>query len=301
MKQAIIDIGSNSMRLTVYEIEEGYFKILFKEKIMAGLAAYVEKRALSKTGIAVACNGLLEFKEVLKSLDIGNVVVFATASLRNIDNAGEALAKIYAVSGYEVEILSGGDEALYSYAGAMHNIDVGSGALMDIGGASTEIVSFKDRDVTGTASVELGSLNLFKQYVRYILPSLGEIKKIRRVIRQSVDVGSGFTFKKNSTLVCVGGTARAVLSLAQSILGLDEEENSLSHKQFDTFCSFLLAPDKEVANLILRFKADRIHTVIPGTLIMQHVVNLFEAEEIIVSKYGVREGYLCRKILISDN
>ena len=65
------------MRLTVYESENGDFKILFKEKIMAGLAGYVEKGALSKTGITVAINGLLEFREVLESLAIENVVAFA--------------------------------------------------------------------------------------------------------------------------------------------------------------------------------------------------------------------------------
>lgn len=301
MKQAIIDIGSNSMRLTVYESENGDFKILFKEKIMAGLAGYVEKGALTKTGITVAINGLLEFREVLESLAIENVVAFATASLRNVSNAEEALTKVEAASGYQVELISGDDEAYYSYSGAMHNLDIDSGALMDIGGASTEIVSFKDREVTGTVSVGLGSLNLFKQYVSFVLPSRGEIKRIRRAARDCIDKGSGFKFKRNASLVCVGGTARAVLSLARDIFDLEGEENRLSRKQFDTLCSFLLSPDKEVADLILRLKPDRIHTMIPGALIMQHVVNLFDAEEIIVSKYGVREGYLCRKILIPDS
>lgn len=301
MKQAIIDIGSNSMRLVVYEIGDGDFKILFKEKIMAGLAGYVERGVLSKSGIAVACNGLLEFRDVLELLDIANVEVIATASLRNISNAQEALAKIDAVSGYNVDIVSGDEEARYSYAGAMYNVDISSGAFMDIGGASTEVVSFEGRKLTGSASIELGSLKLFKEYVKYIIPSLREIEKIRRAIKESINAGSGFTFKKNSTLVCVGGTARAVLSLAQNIFELDETGNSLSREQFDKFCSFFLSPSKEVADLILKLKPDRIHTMIPGALIMQNIVKLFDPDEIIVSSYGLREGYLCRKLLISDN
>ena len=86
MKQAIIDIGSNSIRLTVYETEGQSFRILFREKIMAGLAGYVEDGKLSAEGIECACAGLLTFRKILQTLQIENVRIFATASLRNISN-----------------------------------------------------------------------------------------------------------------------------------------------------------------------------------------------------------------------
>ena len=70
MKQAVIDIGSNSMRLTVYETNAGSFAVLFKDKVMAGLAGYVEEGVLSREGIARACQGLLSFQAVLEALDI---------------------------------------------------------------------------------------------------------------------------------------------------------------------------------------------------------------------------------------
>ena len=75
MKQAIIDIGSNSIRLTLYETEGQSFKILFREKIMAGLAGYVEDGKLSAEGIECACAGLLTFRKILQTLQIGNVCI----------------------------------------------------------------------------------------------------------------------------------------------------------------------------------------------------------------------------------
>ena len=84
MKQAIIDIGSNSIRLTLYETEGQSFKILFREKIMAGLAGYVEDGKLSAEGIECACAGLLTFRKILQTLQIENTRIFATASLRNV-------------------------------------------------------------------------------------------------------------------------------------------------------------------------------------------------------------------------
>lgn len=115
MKQAIIDIGSNSIRLTLYETEGQSFKILFREKIMAGLAGYVEDGKLSAEGIECACAGLLTFRKILQTLQIENVCVFATASLRNISNTAMALSVIRAATGFSVEVISGEDEALFGY------------------------------------------------------------------------------------------------------------------------------------------------------------------------------------------
>ena len=100
MKQAIIDIGSNSIRLTLYETGGQSFKILFREKIMAGLAGYVEDGKLSAEGIECACAGLLTFRKILQTLQIGNVCIFATASLRNISNTERALSVIRAATGF---------------------------------------------------------------------------------------------------------------------------------------------------------------------------------------------------------
>ena len=123
MKQAVIDIGSNSMRLSVYETTEtGTFTILFKDKIMAGLAGYVEEGALSPEGITRAILGLRSFRGTLRALNIPQVAVFATASLRNIRNTAQAVAEIQRGTGFAIEVLSGEEEARLGYAGAMEEL-----------------------------------------------------------------------------------------------------------------------------------------------------------------------------------
>ena len=177
MKQAIIDIGSNSMRLTVYEIMGEKFKILFREKSMAGLAGYVEEGRLSAEGIARACSGLLEFRERLAALDIVNVAVFATASLRNIFNTAEAVWAIQTATGFSVEVLSGTEEALLGYYGAELEASSPSGAFLDIGGGSTEVVVFDRGEPVQSASFRVGSLSLYRSYVKKILPGDGALKR----------------------------------------------------------------------------------------------------------------------------
>lgn len=299
MKQAIIDIGSNSMRLTLYEIQNQNFKILFREKVMTGLAGYVEDGKLCAEGIECACAGLLKFQNVLKTLAIENVAVFATASLRNISNTKEALSAIQSSTGYEVEVISGEDEALFGYAGAMQQFQLRSGAFMDIGGASTEVVTFEEGKPIDIKSFPVGSLSLYRRCVKKVLPGEGSLKRLHQEINNVIDVEKEKIIPR-AQIVGVGGTARAVLKLTRRYYHLDEMCNTITAKQLDGLCEFLCSGKKEAIDLILRLEADRIHTLIPGLLVLRHVFKLFEAEQLIVSQYGVREGYLCERIL-KDN
>ena len=296
MKQAIIDIGSNSIRLTLYETEGQNFKILFREKIMAGLAGYVEDGKLSAEGIECACAGLLTFRGILQTLAIDHIRVFATASLRNVSNTEQALSVIRAATGYSVEVISGEDEALFGYAGAMQELHLTSGAFLDIGGASTEIVTFEEGKPVDFASFSIGSLSLYRRCVKKILPGEGSLKRLRQEIARTIDVSEG-ALTPRPLIVGVGGTARAALKLARHYYKMSEDCRSMTAGQLDGLCKFLCSGKKGASDLIVRLEAERIHTLVPGLLILQHVFGLFQAEQLVVSKYGVREGYLCQRIL----
>lgn len=296
MKHAVIDIGSNSMRLTLYETEGESFKIIFREKIMAGLAGYVEKGELSAGGIECTCSGLLEFRKILQTLKIEEVSVFATASLRNISNTQQALSVIQAATGYSVEILTGEDEAYLGYSGAIQEFPLTSGAFFDIGGASTELVTFDDGKPTDVISFPVGSLSLYRRCVKKILPGDGSRKRLRRVISETIKPDRK-TFNHRPLLVGVGGTARAALKLSRYYYRLSDDCNSITAEHVDELCEFLCSGSKQASDLILCLEADRIHTLVPGLLILQHISHLFKAEQLVISSYGVREGYLCQKII----
>ncbi len=297
MNQAVIDIGSNSMRLTAYETNGQSFKTLFKEKIMAGLAGYVENGYLNSDGIQCACNGLLEFKSMLEALGIKNAVAFATASLRNIKNTDEAVAAVEAATGFPVEVITGEREAIYGYVGAMHDLSMLKGVFVDIGGASTEIAVFDDGVVQRASSFCIGSLKLYRECVKNILPGKGSIERMHKTIRAAFAKAEFPKAKLQMPLACVGGTARAVLKLAAKVFALPDSCRSVTAKQLQTLCDMLCAADKTATDLILKLAPERIHTMIPGILILKYIVEQFGAPEIVISKYGVREGYLCQKIL----
>ncbi len=297
MKQAVIDIGSNSVRLTLYRIDGQSFKIIFREKIMAGLAGYVENGALSPEGIKCACDALFEFRQTLETLNICKAAVFATASLRNISNSKAAIAEIEAATGFSVEVISGEEEARLGYTGAIRELHISDGAFVDVGGASTEVVIFENGEAQSSVSFGVGSLSLYRRCVKNILPGDGSLKRIKAVLKADIDDKKILPQEKHSPLICVGGTARAVLKLAVKYFKLPESCRSITAPQLEQLSDLLCKGDRRAVDLILRTEADRIHTIVPGLMILRHIFTHFNANELIVSKYGVREGYLCQKIL----
>lgn len=293
MKYALIDMGSNSIRLSVYRVDESGFKILFKEKQMAGLASYVENGDLSKDGIEVAVSVLNDFNKTLDMLEIADRRVFATASLRNINNTAEALEIIKEKTGVDVEVLSGEKEAQCGYLGAMVDCKRDSGIFVDIGGASSEITVFESGSIRSAMSLGLGSLKLYHEEVKKILPGKKSIKHIQKRIDKTLR----FSPLRMEECVATGGSARACLRICSHLYNLEGDNRIISKDNLDRLYSLLTGDDKKAAEIILKYEPERIHTFIPGLMILRSIVNVYGCKNIYVSRYGIREGYLLSEII----
>lgn len=296
MKYALIDMGSNSIRLTVYDLYQTDFRILFKEKIMAGLAGYVEHGRLTREGVDCACRGLLEFQNTLDLLQIKNLEVFATASLRNISNTAQAVDQIFQTTGIPVEVLTGEAEAQYGFYGATCDIRIPNGLFADVGGASAELALFEGRQVQCAASVPVGSLKLYRDCVKKILPGKESRKRIENAVQSAFANVPLDAFPQKEHMVCVGGTARASLRLCRKIFGMPEDCRTVTREQLESLFRQLRKSNRDAADLILRYEPERIHTLIPGIMVLWYLAEKFRVSDITVSHYGVREGYLRRKI-----
>ena len=263
---------------------------------MAGLAGYVERGALSGEGVARAKSALLEFKRTLELLDIHRVAVIATAALRNVTNTDQAVRELQQATGFPVTVLSGQQEARLGYAGAMEELHLKSGVFVDVGGASTEVVAFQGGQVVDSASFAVGSLSLYRTCVKKILPGPGSLERIRHTLRREMDEKGLDPKEKRSPLVGVGGTARAVLKLARQRFDLDGDCRTVTRAQLEELVNLLTQGEREAAGLILKTAPDRIHTLVPGLMVLVHIIKAFHADELVVSRYGVREGYLCQML-----
>ena len=139
---------------------------------------------------------------------------------------------------------------------------------------------------------------LFEMEVPEIYDGTVEIKSVAREAgsRTKLAVWSADPKEKRSPLVGVGGTARAVLKLARQRFDLDGDCRTVTRAQLEELANLLTQGEREAAGLILKTAPDRIHTLVPGLMVLVHIIKAFHADELVVSRYGVREGYLCQML-----
>lgn len=301
MKCAIVDLGSNTIRLSLYNtLENGSFETLFSKKYMAGLAGYVSHGIMSNDGINQACAVLLDFKVLLQQLGVNEMHVFATASLRNIKNTEKALETIKRRTGLCVDVIAGSEEGILAYYGALYTTDLKNGIMFDIGGGSTEFVRVKNGKVKKSQSISIGSLNLFHNHVSGLWPDKKEQKAIAKRISKRLDAVD-FPKKAPEKVCCVGGTCRAILNIVNYHFNKEENNRIITKEEFNKILKILLKRDAASRNYILKLCPDRVHTIIPGMLVVKEIIERLHCEKIWVSRYGVREGYLCKNFLMTGS
>ena len=292
----IVDLGSNTIRLSIYHCDGGQFRLLLNKKTMAGLAGYVRHGVLSDSGILVACRTLAAYRALLDNFSVRDMHVFATASLRNITNTAEAVQTIRDITGITVEVLSGDEEAALSFKGAVLPGGVPTGLLADIGGGSFELVAYEDMAITSACSLPVGSLSLYTHFTESLFPTKAERKVMRAHVRELLD-RAGTEHIQSKYLCGVGGTIRALAKLCNDVYHRDPELRTMSAGELRDLYRLLKADGKDVLRQVLRSAPDRVHTLFPGLIILNTIVKTCGVETVSASATGVREGYLMDRVL----
>ncbi|WP_294468253.1 hypothetical protein [uncultured Anaerofustis sp.] len=299
MKYAVIDIGSNSIKLRVYKIKNDKINILFSNRITAGLAYHIENNIMTYEGIIKAVEVLNEYISLIKNFSVDKYYIYATASIRNIENTTEVTDEIFKLTECRIDVLSSKDEATLGFKGIMEDIDITDGLMIDIGGGSSEAVSFMNGEKKEDISFPIGSLNLYKKFVHDFLPAKEEIEIITKNISKEINDTDSFSFDKykNIKSICmIGGTAYSLLKLINNHFDLNKDNKVIQLSKFKELKKVLLNDYSKAKELIIKSCPDRVHTIIPGILILDSIIDKTYAENIIVSDYGLSEGYLIRKI-----
>ena len=244
----VIDLGSNTIRLCVYEVKDDTlhsyrkkdFRSLINNKVMAGLASHVEQGIFTDRGIDRAVDVLRGHIKRLKHFDCVRVDVFATAVLRNSSNSAQVIASLSEKTGFPIKLLSEEEEAYLGFVGASCETPILSGTLIDIGGGSTELISVVDGTPINPASLAQGSLSSFVDNVKGILPTREAIHSITLNIRQKLSLLPAFDTYKHEQLFGIGGSLRAATKVyAQAFAGGVRPE-VINAKQLDDMVSLLL-------------------------------------------------------------
>lgn len=291
----VVDIGSNTVRFNVYRNDKSKYKVVVGKKSFVGLSAYIRDGAITEAGSERLHKIVARIGTSIRDLDLENFYLFATAAVRNASNGRDIVKSIKKETGLKIEILSGREEAYCDYVGAMDekNQKIDDALLVDIGGGSTEIIRVKKGVFEDSVSLPEGSLSLYSTHVSTVIPRIEEYREMKSYIGDLIE-RSRFKACGAREMYGIGGTIRATGEIAydlfhkgnESVTGLRETENIIRR---------LLLQDPETLKSQLKVAPERVHTQVPGMIILREVMKKYGMKEINILENGVREGYLIRK------
>lgn len=297
LKAAVVDIGANSVRMNVYDIniKTGRFFVCDSARSMLGLAAYASGGRLSAEGEGKLFSVLREYLARAGSIPADSFSAFATASLRGLENADKVVSSIKNRLGVNIRIIGGDEEAaldfeatLSHFAGTLSS----RGVVIDMGGGSTELIGFENGEKKYAVSLPIGCLALSKKYVK--TPprvSVSERENIIKYVGSTLSAHSalrGF----GGTAYLIGGTARASARIFMGTTGSSGQTDGFCFSNDDFFYVVGAVSAPAGGTLVKRFASDRTVTAAPGIIALGEIVRFIGADKLTVSGAGVREGYL---------
>lgn len=305
-RYGIIDLGSNTIRLCIYEVSRAErrplqrrdISILLNYKIMAGLASHVKDGLMTESGIKRAIKTINSHLKSASHFSCNRIDIFATAVLRNCENAIEATAAIEAGIGMRISTLSNEEEAHLGFLGAKLDRTMSEGTMVDIGGGSTELTHIADGLDLDKSSIPLGSLSSFAAHVQGLMPTLDELDAIREDFHSLVEEVNAESFCAER-LFGIGGSIRSAAKIYGDLCNDGDRFDYLLPEHLKAIFALYAEEPDSFAHNALRTVPDRIHTFLPGCAIIDEVFSITGASRLDICRYGVREGYLAERVLVT--
>lgn len=286
MKYSLIDIGSNTVRLVIYDTENNNKEILNKAEFL-GLISYVNDGKINEDGEKRLVETLNAMKKIAENSGSDKMYAFATASLRDIKDKDSLIEKLFMKTGITVDIISGTEEAMYDYTAISNAYKVNVGAAFDLGGGSCQLMYFENGVLPECKSMPIGALRLYNEYVAKTLPDGEEYGNIKdAVIRQISD----FAILKNHgniPVFAMGGAACTVSMIHQRLSGEVKTEFSV-----DELRKMTELGEDTISKLVPK----RLTTIVPALIVMITICEYISVDKIIVTDVGVRDGVLAARI-----
>lgn len=286
---AVIDIGSNSVRLVVFSNTSRVPDVVFNEKLMAGLGAEVgETGRMDTAAMNVAVSTLKRFKSLCEQMQVHEVRVIATAAVRDAKNGQKFVERVREECGLEIRIIDGEEEARLAGLGVLSGEPSATGIAGDLGGGSLELARLQDGKVQETVSLPIGPLRLMSRFGR-------NRSKTKKFLRQTFEGIPWLSECEGENLYLVGGAWRNIAKLM-----MREKSNPLpilhgyysSRTEISSYCRRISKLD--VADIPFGSSLpSRRRAVLPtAAIILTELLRAIQAKRAVVSSYGLREGLL---------
>jgi exopolyphosphatase / guanosine-5'-triphosphate,3'-diphosphate pyrophosphatase len=304
-RYASIDIGTNTVLMAVCDLsDEGVFVPIADFQEFPRLGKDVDRdRVISDESLARVVNTLIGYLDQCKQMKVEEIIACGTSALRDAGNREDILHKIFVATGLKVEVLSGAEEAKYTYVGAVSGLTPGGKltGVIDIGGGSTELSIGKGTQLMYSASIDIGCVRLTERHFLSFPPLEENIRNARNEVRD--------TFKKlkipqPETMIGVAGTITTLASINLNQLKFNAEEiegyilSLISIRElFDLFSALSL----DTIRTYPQINRGREDILLAGILILSEFIELFNLSSIITSTRGLRYGIILRDSVLNQS
>ncbi len=286
---AVIDVGSNSVRLVLFRIEGQALWPVFNEKTMAGLGRGAgETGKLHPEGAAAALRTLKRFAALLDAKGVETRHAVATAAVRDCEDGPAFVERVRAETGLAIEVLSGEEEGRRSALGVLAGIGEADGVAGDLGGSSLELARLSGRKVGDAVTLPLGPLA--------VLTDMGDRKVFRPVVDEALERAAPMLDAAGDTFYAVGGAWRAFAHLAMALNDYPLRllhQYSLSAAQIARTADFAVSQSETSLASIPGVASKRAGMLPYAALLLKRIVRRGGFKTVVFSANGLREGVVC--------
>jgi exopolyphosphatase/guanosine-5'-triphosphate,3'-diphosphate pyrophosphatase len=284
---AVIDLGSNSVRLVIYRLEGRAIWTVFNEKALAGLGRDLPLTGrLSAAGVEVAMAALHRFRALLNGWEASDITAAATAAVREAADGPVFLRRVKAETGLDVRVLSGEEEARYAALGVLAGDPLADGVVGDLGGSSLELVRLEDGAPRDGETLALGPFALGA-------PRALDIDRTRRAIE--AELGPLATRFRARHFHAVGGAWRNLALLHMEMVNYPlrvAHQYEMSRADAFEVARFVERLSKASLDRIQGLSKKRFDVLPYAALVLEALIERLGVERVVISAYGVREGLL---------
>jgi exopolyphosphatase/guanosine-5'-triphosphate,3'-diphosphate pyrophosphatase len=293
---AAVDLGTNSTRLLVADVEDGLIADVEREMRITRLGEGVDERGrLLPVPITRVRNVLTDYRRTLESLGAEHTLVVATSAVRDAENGEAFLGEIEWSYGFTTQLLSGHEEALMTFRGVTseRTLDTET-VIIDIGGGSTELVAGAADGVRWHDSLDIGSVRLTERFLHSDPPTSDELEECATAVRALLS--ERVPDEIRSATRSAVGVAGTITSIAALALGLEEYDRErvhgfeLSAEALDEQLRRLAAVPLEERRRIRPLDPERAPVIVAGAVIAREVLAFFGLKAMEISERDVLDG-----------
>jgi exopolyphosphatase / guanosine-5'-triphosphate,3'-diphosphate pyrophosphatase len=292
---AVLDIGSNTGRIIVVRLTPGgHLETLADAHAPLRLVREVRaKRFLGAAAIDRTMRVLRDFQAVAHGAGAERIVAVATSAVREAANGRDIVGRARRELGLVVQVIDGQREARYAFIGAVQGLPIEHGFVLDLGGGSLQISHFRHRSPRRAWTLPLGALRLSDRFLDHDPPTGKEIRRLKKAVRVALKRAGVRALAGDERLIGTGGTIR-------NLAKMDRRRRDypiprlhgyiLSSGRLENVTALLASRRRAKREALPGLNADRADSIVGGALIVETVMEVVGADEIVVAGQGLREG-----------